>query len=206
MTTKQKFAVLLSLITVATQLYSSIGLIVDRGWIEFQYYTTDSNLFAAITSILMIFSLLSKGTVSQKIHNLRYYSTCCVTLTFVVVITILIPFDGWENYSTWLFKGTNLWLHTVGPLLNIASFLFLEQGNKVTKRETFLALIPTMVYAVIAIVLNITRVLYGPYVFLHVYEQSVLMSFVWLILISALVYGIAFLLRLGNTKFQKNKA
>ena len=84
--------------------------------------------------------------------------------------------------------------------------MFLEHDNKVTKRETYIALIPTMIYAVIAIVLNIAKVIYWPYVFLHVYEQSVLMSFVWLILISALVYGIALLLRLGNTKFQKNEA
>ena len=206
MTTKQKFAILLSLITVGAQLYSTVVLIIERGWLAFQYYTMDSNIFAAITSILMIFSLLSKGTVSQKVHNLRYYSTCCVTVTFIVVIAILIPLDGIENFASWLFEGTDFWLHTVGPLLNIASFLFLEQGNKVTKRETFLALIPTMVYAVIAIVLNLVKVIYGPYPFLHVYEQSIFMTFVWLIVISALVYGIALLLKFGNTKLQKNKA
>lgn len=206
MTTKQKFAILLSLITVGAQLYSTVVLIIERGWLAFQYYTMDSNIFAAITSILMIFSLLSKGSVSQKIHNLRYYSTCCVTVTFIVVIAILIPLDGLENFASWLFEGTDFWLHTVGPLLNIASFLFLEHECKITKRETFLALIPTIIYAVIAIVLNLVKVIYGPYPFLHVYEQSIFMTFVWLIVISALVYGIALLLKFGNTKLQKNKA
>lgn len=205
MTTKQKLAVFLNLAVAGVQLYATVILIIKRSWGAFQYYTMDSNIFAAITSIFLIFALLSKGEVSKKIRNFRYYSTCCVTVTFIVVITILVPIDGWHTLTTRLFKGTDLWLHTVGPLLNIFSFLFLEGSADLDKKENLKALIPTLIYAVIAIVLNLARVIYGPYVFLKVYEQGVLMTFVWIVLISALVYGIAFLLKLGNTKINAKK-
>ena len=205
MTTKQKLAVFLNLAAAGVQLYATVILIIKRSWGAFQYYTMDSNLFAAITSIFLIFALLSKGEVSKKIRNFRYYSTCCVTVTFIVVITILVPIDGWHTLTTRLFKGTDLWLHTVGPLLNIFSFLFLEGSAELDKKENLKALIPTLIYAVIAIALNLARVIYGPYVFLKVYEQGVFMTFVWIVLISALVYGIAFLLKLGNTKINAKK-
>ncbi len=205
MTTKQKLAVFLNLAAAGVQLYATVILIIKRSWGAFQYYTMDSNIFAAITSIFLIFALLSKGEVSKKIHNFRYYSTCCVTVTFIVVITILVPIDGWHTLTTRLFKGTDLWLHTVGPLLNIFSFLFLEGSADLDKKENLKSLIPTLIYAVIAIALNLARVIYGPYVFLKVYEQGVLMTFVWIVLISALVYGIAFLLKLGNTKINAKK-
>lgn len=205
MTTKQKLAVFLNLAAAGVQLYATVILIIKRSWGAFQYYTMDSNIFAAITSIFLIFALLSKGEVSKKIHNFRYYSTCCVTVTFIVVITILVPIDGWHTLTTRLFKGTDLWLHTVGPLLNIFSFLFLEGSAELDKKENLKSLIPTLIYAVIAIALNLARVIYGPYVFLKVYEQGVLMTFVWIVLISALVYGIAFLLKLGNTKINAKK-
>lgn len=205
MTTKQKLAVFLNLAAAGVQLYATVILIIKRSWGAFQYYTMDSNIFAAITSIFLIFALLSKGEVSKKIRNFRYYSTCCVTVTFIVVITILVPIDGWHTLTTRLFKGTDLWLHTVGPLLNIFSFLFLEGSAELDKKENLKALIPTLIYAVIAIALNLARVIYGPYVFLKVYEQGVLMTFVWIVLISALVYGIAFLLKLGNTKINAKK-
>lgn len=205
MTTKQKLAVFLNLAAAGVQLYATVILIIKRSWGAFQYYTMDSNIFAALTSIFLIFALLSKGEVSKKIRNFRYYSTCCVTVTFIVVITILVPIDGWHTLTTRLFKGTDLWLHTVGPLLNIFSFLFLEGSAELDKKENLKALIPTLIYAVIAIALNLARVIYGPYVFLKVYEQGVLMTFVWIVLISALVYGIAFLLKLGNTKINAKK-
>ena len=205
MTTKQKLAVFLNLAAAGVQLYATVILIIKRSWGAFQYYTMDSNIFAAITSIFLIFALLSKGEVSKKIRNFRYYSTCCVTVTFIVVITILVPIDGWHTLTTRLFKGTDLWLHTVGPLLNNFSVLLLEGSADLDKKENLKALIPTLIYAVIAIVLNLARVIYGPYVFLKVYEQGVLMTFVWIVLISALVYGIAFLLKLGNTKINAKK-
>ena len=208
MTTKQKLAVFLNLAAAGVQLYATVILIIKRSWGAFQYYTMDSNIFAAITSIFLIFALLSKGEVSKKIRNFRYYSTCCVTLTFIVVVTILVPIAGWHTLPNRLFMGTDLWLHTVGPLINIFSFLVLENEFDLNKKQPLFAIIPTFIYAVIAIILNLARVIDGPYVFLRIYDQGLLMTLVWLIVISVLVLGIAYSLKLGNKKIStksKNK-
>ena len=127
MTKKHKLIILLNLIAVLAQVYASTICIINRGWLAFQYYTMDSNIFSAITSILLIYSLLTKGSVSERIHNFRYYSTCCVTVTFIVVVTILVPIAGWHTLPDRLFRGTDLWLQTVGPLLNIFCFVINNQ-------------------------------------------------------------------------------
>lgn len=208
MSKKQKIIVLLNLFTVAVQIYASTICIINRGWYAFQYYTMDSNIFAAITSIMLIFSLLKNGKSSELIQKFRYYSTCCVTLTFIVVVTILVPIAGWHTLPNRLFMGTDLWLHTVGPLINVFSFLVLETEFDLNKKQPLFAIIPTFIYAVIAIILNLARVIDGPYVFLRIYDQGLLMTLVWLIVISVLVLGIAYSLKLGNKKIStksKNK-
>lgn len=58
----------------------------------------------------------------------------------------------------------------------------------------YVALIPTIIYAVITTSLNIAKVMYGPYPFLYVYEQSVGMSVFWCILIISIEYAIVWLL------------
>lgn len=204
MTTKQKLALFFNLAAAGAQIYASIILIINRGWFAFQYYTMDSNIFAAITSLFLIFALLAKGKSSEKIHRWRYFSTCCVTVTFLVVITILVPLDGWNTLPNRLFMGTDLWLHTVGPLLNIFSFIFLEREVSLEKNAPVFALIPTLIYAVIAIILNLVKVIDGPYAFLKVYDQGFLKSIMWLVVIGSLAYLIAFLLKLANTPKNKN--
>ena len=195
MTNKQKIAVGINIFTAITQLVVSSILIIRRGFAAFGYYTMDSNIFAAVTSIFLIISLLTKKEVSERIHNFRYYSTCCVTLTFLVVITILVPMDGWHTLPNRLFMGTDLWLHTVGPLLNIVSFIFFERENTLSKKQPLLAIIPTIIYAIFAIILNLLKIIDGPYFFLKIYEQPIWEVIMWLVIIGILVFIIAFLLK-----------
>ena len=195
MTTKQKLALFFNLAAAGAQIYASIILIINRGWFAFQYYTMDSNIFAAITSLFLIFALLAKGKTSEKIHRWRYFSTCCVTVTFLVVITILVPLDGWHTLPNRLFMGTDLWLHTVGPLLNIFSFIFFERENTLSKKQPLLAIIPTIIYAIFAIILNLLKVIDGPYFFLRIYEQPIWEVIMWLAIIGILVFIIALILK-----------
>lgn len=195
MNKKQKIAIGINIFTAITQLVVSSILIIRRGFAAFGYYTMDSNIFAAVTSIFLIISLLTKKEVSERIHNFRYYSTCCVTLTFLVVITILVPMDGWHTLPNRLFMGTDLWLHTVGPLLNIVSFIFFERENTLSKKQPLLAIIPTIIYAIFAIILNLLKVIDGPYFFLKIYEQPIWEVIMWLAIIGILVFIIALILK-----------
>ncbi len=206
MTRKQKIVILLNVLAVVAQVYASAICIVNRGLWAFQYYTLDSNIFSAITSILIIYSLLAKGSVSERLNNFRFYSTCCVTVTFIVVITILVPFNGWHTLPDKLFRGTDLWLHSVGPWLNIISFLFFESDNTLDKKQPLLSLVPTLIYAVIVLILNIYRIVDGPYVFLRVHKNGFIGTVLWLLVVGIMIYGIGLLLKFLNYKFNDKVA
>lgn len=205
MNNKQKISIALNLIAVISQLGASAVCIINRGWFAFQYYTMDSNIFSAITSILLIMSLFTKKSVSQRIHNFRFYSTCCVTVTFVVVVVILVPLNGWHTLPNRLFMGTDLWLHSVGPLLNVFSFVLFEKNADLDKKQPILALIPTLLYAIFALVLNLFRIIEGPYPFLEVYEQGAFNTIIWFLLIGIMVFLISLILKKLNSVKKNQK-
>lgn len=89
-------------------------------------------------------------------------------------------------------NGTNLFQHTLCPILGIVSLLFMDP---VEKRDSRLALIPTGLYALVMTPLNNFRVISGPYVFLRVHDQPWYMSIVWLIGIGLVAFLVAVLLR-----------
>ena len=91
MTIKQKIALLLNLASAGFQFYCTIFSCVTRGLPGFQYYTLDSNILAGISSILLVVFLLANKSVPAWVHKLRYFGTCCVTVTFVVVN---VPVEG----------------------------------------------------------------------------------------------------------------
>ena len=93
-----------------------------------------------------------------------------------------------------------LYMHTLCPILAIISFIFFERQTKITQKQTYYALIPTLIYAVIIITLNITKNVYGPYPFLHLYEQSVYTSIIWTIVMMGGAYLLAWLLKLLQNK------
>jgi len=50
------------------------------------------------------------------------------------------------------------------------------------------------------IILNVLKIVEGPYPFLRVYEQPILHSIIWTILILAITYAIALILKKVNGK------
>ena len=58
----------------------------------------------------------------------------------------------------------------------------------------------TMIYAIIIIALNIIKIVEGPYPFLLIYNQPVVHSVIWTIVILAITYAIALILKKVNGK------
>ena len=185
----------------------------------FIFYTEDSNVFCFVSVVLnLIFSTLilcgKRESVPLWVHSVRHMATACVAMTFVVVVTVLAPmfsmFGGlWMSYKMLLFSRGVVFTHFLCPLVSILSFVLLEDRPELPFRFNFIALIPTAVYGVIAVTLNILRIWEGPYPFLMVYEQSVWMSCLWLIIMGIFAYGISWLIWKGNRavshKAQKEK-
>ena len=64
-----------------------------------------------------------------------------------------------------------------------------------------MALLPTLVYALVLVILNLAKLVDGPYPFLKVYQQPVYMSCIWVLAILGGAYLIAALLaRMLNRK------
>ncbi len=110
------------------------------------------------------------------VQRVKYMATCTVSLPFIVVIFVLIPLAGFDSAVDKLFAEAKLYHHFLCPLVACLSFVTLEKETELQFKDTLYALIPTAVYAVIMTVLNILRIVEGPYPCFKVYEQSVFMS------------------------------
>ena len=170
-----------------------VGLVlasIENGWGQFILYTKLSNYFLLATTMAHLYYLLKKEPVPKAVNRVKYIATCTTTVTFVVAVAVLLPMYK-RPYITFL-NGANLFQHTICPILAIATLLFMDP---VEKRDSWLALIPTGLYALVTVPLNYFRVLDGPYPFLRVHNQPWYMSILWLVAISLLSIGIAVLLR-----------
>jgi len=84
--------------------------------------------------------------------------------------------------------------------------MFLEDNSSIEKKQVFLSILPTGLYAVPVLILNIAKIMYGPYPFLYVYEQPIWMTCIWIIVILAMAALLSFLLYLpAKIRRKKNK-
>lgn len=120
---------------------------------------------------------------------LKYLAACMTTVTFLVVVCILVPMQGIEM----LYSGNFLYFHLICPLLQLFSFLFFDPVH-IEKKKAFPGVLPTLLYAAVTVLCNLLGVLEGPYPFLMVRSQPVWLSAVWCVVILGLSYLIAYLL------------
>lgn len=174
----------------AVALLGAIGAAIafsasDPPWATLQYYTLDSNLLLLAACAVQAFFeagiLLEKRFfVPSWARLFKYVAVSLTTVTFFVVLLVLMPMrGGLSALSASFFERSVLYHHLLCPVLGAVSFVFLDRPAFPDRRVTLLALAPTLLYAVIAIALNLARVLHGPYPFLSVYEQSAWMSVFW---------------------------
>ena len=162
-----------------------LSLIEYGGFSFFKFYTQDSNILLGISSAVMaackIRFLLSGKKSPDSVKLFSYIAVCCTTLTITVVLALLIPNAGgysMQNFSRYMLEGPGFFMHFVCPVMALVSFIFFEDIH-LPFFATACAIVPTLIYAAVLFVLNIARVLVGPYFFLHIYEQSLLASVGW---------------------------
>ena len=195
-------SIILNLIIVLLELIGLVYCSLNQGLSMFTFYTVDSNYFLLVTSTLLLIYLVMNHIKDKRIPKLviflKYTSTINVILTFIVVIFVLIPMGGVASIKMMLLDGVMSIHHVICPLLATISFIFFDPKEKINNKDLFLSLVPTIVYATIIIILNITKVITGPYPFLHVYEQPIYMSILWVFIILGATLLISFLLKVIN--------
>ena len=89
----------------------------------FRYFTTLSNLFCALTSLLLLLSELF-GAMPAGMVALKYMGTVAVTVTFLTVFLFLLPAS--RSMEGLLSNGPQIIMHLITPLLALLSFLGFE--------------------------------------------------------------------------------
>lgn len=191
---KKKIALTLNLLIIIFELIGFILTYTSNGRIAIEYYTEDSNIIALITSTLFVIYLLLNKKIPYYLKLLKYISTITLTVTFLVVIFILAPMYNF-NYNYLLFSNELLFHHLLCPLLSIISFIFFDQLESYTVIDNILSTLVTIFYGIIIIILNIIKIVDGPYPFLKIYNQPLLITLIWAFLIIGMSYIIALIIR-----------
>lgn len=192
------------LLDAAIALLGAIGavlsvLVSDPYVAALQYYTLDSNLLLLAACAAQAYFeariLLGKRSFVPSWMRLgKYVAVSVTTVTFFVVLLVLMPMmGGLAVLPQAFFQHSALYHHFLCPVLGFVSFVFVDHPSLPDRRVTLYALAPTLLYAAVSILLNIARVLHGPYPFLYVYEQSAWMSALWCFVICGFAWVLAWL-------------
>ena len=194
-------AFIINILIIIMELFAFLVCYKESGFACFKYYTQDSNLFLMFTSLLYVISLLiCDKKIPHFVSLLKYAATTSVVITFLTVVTILAPVMG--GYKAMLLDGTMLIHHLICPIFGFVTFVFFERHNLNGLKDALISMIFTCLYGIIAVTLNVLKIMDGPYPFLKVYDQTILMSIFWLILMMGSSYLITVLI--GNLNHAYN--
>lgn len=172
-----------------------------QGTRMFIYFTELSNIFGGLVCLayacFLIAQLKSGKAIPEYMKILRFVSAGALALTFFTVIFVLAPIAGSkpdysmkESYIAYLTYESMIVTHTLGPITVILSFLFLDDFAADNFKKVFFGIIPTVLYVIVSVTMNVLKIWVGPYPFLHVYEQPVWASIMWVFI----MIGFSFLL------------
>ena len=192
-------------ITISYYFYSNNPL-VESGFDSYKFFTTDSNILAAVSSLVMIpFEI---GILRGKSEKLPYAAIVfklagmtSVMLTFFTVMFLLLPVYG----PKFLLLGTAFYMHLAGPLAALVTFLFLETDHRVKLSHTLFALIPVVLYGAV----YLTEVIIigeknGGWSDFYTFNRGGYW-YVTVFIMLGFTYLIAFLARLVHNKLSKDK-
>lgn len=120
----------------------------------FCMFTVNSNILAA-AAMAMVIPYTLDGLRTHNYHmprwivNLVYMGVTAVALTFLISLFVLSPAKGFVL----IFTGSRFFLHGVCPILAIVAFCFFMSEKRLRIRDTFLALIPVLIYSVVYVVM-----------------------------------------------------
>lgn len=125
-------------------------------WMMLIYYTTLSNFFLCIASVIYVIyqAQLLAGKIKKLpnwVNVLKMCAASTTTLTMLVVILFLTPTMAMSSDPDampvlFLFTGSNLIFHLFNPLLGIISFLLFEHSDDLTFGNNWYSLIFTGLY------------------------------------------------------------
>ena len=179
---------------------------------NFTYYTQCSNLLGAIACaaclVAEVRELLTGRAPGHMARVLKYWASCCLLMTFVVVVAVLAPMlesAGRPGFYLMFVEGAKPITHFGAPVLVICSYAVFEAVRPMTLRQSIIGVVPTLAYALVAYPCNIARLWDGPYPFLQVWNMPVWASFAWFAVLLVLSFALCQVPRLAGNAFGKSK-
>lgn len=116
----------------------------------FWFFTTDSNILAAIAALVMaiceIRVLRGKADRLPKAAViLKFMGTACLMLTLLVCLLYLAPRFGF----VFIFGDSFFHVHLSAPVMAFVSLCFFEKSERLSIPDAFLAFVPMAVYAAV---------------------------------------------------------
>ncbi|MCH3976543.1 MAG: Pr6Pr family membrane protein [Bacilli bacterium] len=217
--TKKQMVLIVRFIEV---IVSWLGIIISLGIFKGKvygnmllYYTNQSNIICAIVFTLLLFYTLKhyreeNYQSSPALTRITFLSAIWITVTMLVYWTMLVPYI----VSSVAFNVLNIIVHAVVPILMIGEFLFLSIKGAVTKLDLLLSLSFPFAYLLFSLIVgfgNIFTYQYAggettrfPYFFMD-YDKVGLWMIVYILVLFAFFFGVAYLARIYNTKTKNTK-
>ena len=112
----------------------------------FKYFTVDSNVLMAISSIpVLIFEIINviynKNNMPKPVIVFKYAGTMSVLVTFLTTAIFLPNFYE----ISFLYEGINFYLHLLCPLFALISFL-IETQHEIKLRSIIFGTLPVLIY------------------------------------------------------------
>lgn len=193
-------AIVVNALVVVLEIWAiRMGIMIHGVAGNFIFYTQCSNLLGGIACALCLIaevrSLGSQhpGDVPQAFRWIKYAASCCLLLTFLVVIAVLAPMlesVGQPGYYLMFVDGAKPVTHLIGPLLVAGSYIAFEADTAMTLRQSLIGFVPTLIYAAIAYACNIARVWDGPYPFFQVWNMPIWMSILWFVVLFIVAFAL----------------
>ena len=103
----------------------------------FKYFTVQSNALCALSALFMMMF-----PESEWAYYLKIIGTAGVTVTMLTVLIFLGPTIGYQ----YMFKGSDLFMHLLTPLMALVSLCFFERRG-IEFGAAFVGMIPVVLYA-----------------------------------------------------------
>lgn len=120
------------------------------GWDSFRFFTTDSNVLAAIAAVIVaVYDIKILRKKIDKIPHVvivfKYIASVGMALTFSTVMAFLIPVYG----PALLLGETGFHMHVFAPLATIFSIMLLEKHSRIAFAESLLGMLPIVTYGAV---------------------------------------------------------
>ena len=173
--------------------FISPGELIENGWDSFKFFTTDSNVLAAVgcgavavCDALMLTKKINK--IPHAVILLKYMGVIGLMLTFFTVLVLLVPAYG----VALEYGGTGFHMHLSAPVAAFLSLVLLDGERNITLAQTPLGLVPVVFYGVFYMMQVVVLCNWWDF---YLFNQGG-MWYVTMPVIIALSYGMCLLVRL----------